>query len=56
MSLLEVESLVSLVKIEIQVMKIYFFKKLSSLSLFLCGVCFIFKLATDDLTGGVSLK
>jgi len=34
-----------LVKIEIQFMKIYFFKKISSLPLFLCGVCFVFKFA-----------
>jgi len=51
-----------LVKIEIQFMKIYTFLKLSSLSLFLCGVSFIFKSAmivyymTEDLTGGMSFK
>jgi len=44
-------------------MKIYFFKKLSSLPLVLFDVCFIFKSAmivyytgAENLTGGVSLN
>jgi len=35
----------SLVEIKIQFMKIYFFKTLQ-LTLFLCGVCFVFKYYT----------